>query len=196
MTLATTAQTSIARAGRAALGVRMRLALALALALAAVQAAPVRADDAVAQELADCQDEEKPAEHRVKICTVLIGMPDIDKALKAEALLNRGMARQDADDAAGAIGDYTEAIALNPEYPALYVQRADAYTETEDYALAIEDMTRAIALEPDDADHFAMRGELYAETGDLALAEADYRKALELEAGHEQALARLKELKK
>jgi tetratricopeptide (TPR) repeat protein len=177
-------------------GVQARLALALALALAALQAAPVRANDAVAQELADCQDEEKPAEQRIKICTALIGTPDIDKALKAEALLNRGMARQDADDAAGAIMDYTEAITLNPEYPALYVQRADAYAETENFALAVEDMTRAIALEADDADHFAMRGELHAETGELALAEADYRKALELEADHEQALAGLKKLKK
>ena len=195
MTLATTPRSNATRAVLFVPGVRARLALALTLTFGALQAAPVRADDAVAQELADCQDEAKPAEQRIKICTALIGTPDIDKALKAEALLNRGMARQDAD-AAGAIIDYTEAITLNPEYPALYVQRADAYAETEDFALAIEDMTRAIALEADDADHFATRGELHAETGDLALAEADYRKALELEADHAQALAGLKELKK
>jgi tetratricopeptide (TPR) repeat protein len=196
VTLATTVQSNATRTVHFIPGVRAGLALALALTLAALQAAPVRADDAVAQELADCQDEAKPAEQRIKICTALIGTPGIDKALKAEALLNRGMARQDADDAAAAIIDYTEAITLNPEYPALYVQRADAYAETEDFALAIEDMTRAIALEADDADHFATRGELHAETGDLALAEADYRKALELEANHAQALAGLKELKK
>jgi tetratricopeptide (TPR) repeat protein len=161
-----------------------------------MQSAPVRADDAVAQELADCQDEAKPAEQRVKVCTALIEVSGTDRALKAEALLNRGMARQDVDDLAAALSDYTEAIALNPEYPALYVQRANVYQEMDEVALAIKDMTRAIELAPGDADSFATRGELYAETGDAILAEADYRKALELEAGHAQSLDGLKALKK
>lgn len=161
-----------------------------------VHMAPADASDAVAQELADCQDEEKPAEQREKICTALIGIAGIDDNLKAEALLNRGMARQDADDLDGAMSDYTEAIALNPEYPALYVQRADAYAEIDDLPLAIKDMTRAIELVSDDADHFATRGAFYAETGERTLAEADYHKALELEADHEQALEGLKELGK
>jgi len=173
-----------------------RLTLALALGLASAQVMPVRANDAVAQELADCQNEEKPAAQRVKICTALIGVAGIDNGLKAEALLNRGMARQGADDLAGALGDYTEAIALNPEYPALYVQRADVYREMDEVALAIKDMTRAIELAPDDADSFATRGGLYAEMGDAVLAEADYRKALEVEADHEQALEGLKALRK
>ncbi|MFM9845663.1 MAG: tetratricopeptide repeat protein [Hyphomicrobiaceae bacterium] len=161
-----------------------------------VHATPAHASDAVAQELADCQDEEKAAELREKMCTALISLAGIDDNLKAEALLNRGMARQDADDLEGAVSDYTEAIALNPEYPALYVQRADAYAEMDDLPLAIKDLTRAIELVSDDADHFATRGELYAEIGERALAEADYRKALELEADHEQALEGLKTLKK
>jgi tetratricopeptide (TPR) repeat protein len=160
-----------------------------------MQSAPVCADDAVAQELADCQDEAKPAEQRVKVCTALIEVSGADRALKAEALLNRGMARQDVDDLA-ALRDYTEAIALNPEYPALYVQRANVYQEMDEVALAIKDMTRAIELAPGDADSFVTRGELYAETGDAILAEADYRKALELEAGHAKALDGLKALKK
>lgn len=153
---------------------------------------PVRADEAVAQELADCQDEEKPAEQRVQVCTALIGMTGLDDALKAEALLNRGMARQGTDDLAGAISDYTAAIALNPEYPALYVQRADAYADSGNIGLAIQNMTHAIGLAPDDADYFVGRGDLYAETGEPALAKADYRKALELENDHEQALQGLK----
>lgn len=173
-----------------------QIALLLVIAICHSHCVPARADDAVAQELADCQDEEKAAEQRVQICTVLIGMPGIDGGLKAEALLNRGMARQDMDDLPGAIRDYTDAIVLNREYPALYVQRADAYADIGDLGLAIEDMTRAIALAPDDADSFAGRGDLYAETGKLALAGADYRKALTLENDHEQALEGLKGLKR
>jgi hypothetical protein len=38
-----------------------------------MQAAPVRADDAVAQELADCQDEDKPAEQRI-VESAIIGV--------------------------------------------------------------------------------------------------------------------------
>lgn len=170
--------------------------LALALGLVFMQAAPVCADDAVAQELADCQDEGKPAAQRIKICTALAGVAGIDNGLKAEALLNRGMARQDADDLAGALSDYTTAIALNPEYPTLYVQRADVYQEMDQVALAIKDMTRAIELAPDEADSFATRGELYAEAGDALLAEADYRKALDLEPDNKQALDGLKALSK
>jgi tetratricopeptide (TPR) repeat protein len=173
--------------------VMMRIVL-LAIIVCHAPCLPARADEAVAQELADCQDEERPAEQRLQICTVLIGMTGIDDGLKAEALLNRGMARQDTDDLYGAISDYTDAIALNPEYPALYVQRADAYADAGNLGLAIDDMTRAIALEPDDADSFATRGDLYAETGELALAKADYRRALVLEDDHEQARQGLKRL--
>lgn len=170
--------------------------LVLALGLFLVQAGPVHSSDAVAQELADCQDEAKPAPQRIKICTALVGIAGIDNGLKAEALLNRGIARQDADDLAGALSDYTAAIALNPAYPALYVQRADAYQEMDEVPLAIEDMTRAIELAPDKADSYATRGELYVEISETVLAEADYRKALELEPAHAQALDGLKALKK
>ncbi len=194
MTITTTAQPKTTRISRPTSSLPVRMALAIALV--AMQSPPVRANDAVAQELADCQDEAKPAEQRVKICTALIDVSGVDSALKAEALLNRGMARQDGDDAAAALGDYTEAIALNPEYPALYVQRAYVYQEMDEVALAIKDMTRAIELAPDDADSFATRGELYAAAGDAVLAEADYRKALGLEADHEQARDGLKALKK
>lgn len=170
--------------------------LVLALGFVAMQPVPARASDAVAQELADCQDEAKPAAQRIKICTALVSVAGVDNGLKAEALLNRGMARQDADDLPGALSDYTAAIRLNPEYPALYVQRADVYQEMDEVALAIKDMTRAIELAPDKADSFATRGELHAEIGDAVLAEADYRRALELEPAHAQALDGLKALKK
>jgi tetratricopeptide (TPR) repeat protein len=196
VTTSTTAQAGATRAFRLARALPARIALAVMFFICPVHTASAHANDAVAQELADCQDEEKATGVREKICTALIGLVGIDNSLQAEALLNRGMARQDADDLEGAIGDYTAAIALNPEYPALYVQRADAYAEMDDVPLAIKDLTRAIELVSSDADHFATRGELYAKIGEQQLAEADYRKALELEADHEQALEGLKGLKK
>jgi tetratricopeptide (TPR) repeat protein len=196
VTTSTTAQPGATRSFPIACALPARIVLALMFLICQLHMVPAHANEAVAQELADCQDEEKVAELRQKICTTLIGLAGIDDSLKAEALLNRGMARQDADDLEGAISDYTEAIALNPEYPALYVQRADAYAAMDNVPLAIKDVTRAIELVSDDADHFATRGGLYAETGDVVLAEADYRKALELEADHEQALEGLKTLKK
>lgn len=173
-----------------------RIALLLVVVFCQPRVAPALANDAVAQDLADCQDEDKAPELRVKVCTVLIGTHGLDDGLKAEALLNRGMARQDTDDLPGAISDYTDAIALNPEYPALYVQRADAYADSGDLEQAIKDMTHAIGLAPDDADSFAGRGDLYAETGEVTLAEADYRKALTLEPDHKEAIEGLKDLRK
>lgn len=196
VTMSTTGRSNAARACRCAAAALARIGLASAVFCFQAHTAQVRADDAVAQELADCQNEEKSPSERIKICTALIGMFGIDSALEAEALLNRGMARQHSDDLASAVADYTQAIALNPQYPALYVQRAAAYADLDEFALAIEDLTRAIELKPVEADHFAARGELYAEMGEPALAEADYGKALELEADHEQARAGLETLKK
>lgn len=196
VTTSTTVQRNATGASRFPSLAVARVALLLVAVFCQPRMAPALANDAIAQNLADCQDEDKAPNLRVQVCTVLIGMPGIDDSLKAEALLNRGMARQDTDDLPGAISDYTDAIGLNPEYPALYVQRADAYADSGDLGLAINDMTRAIELAPDDADSFATRGDLYAKTGDLALAEADYRKALTVENDHEQALEGLKGLGK
>jgi tetratricopeptide (TPR) repeat protein len=148
----------------------------------------------VAEALAACQNEDKMAELRARACTLLIATPDIDADIRAEALLNRGIIKQEADDLDGAIADLSEAITLNPEYPAIYAQRAGVYEEKGLLELALADLSALIGLVPDDADTYASRGDLHARLGDSKKAAEDYRAALKLEPGNEVANAGLRSL--
>lgn len=150
--------------------------------------------DEIAEALGSCQDEAKAAELRARACTFLIAASDIDADIRAEALLNRGIIKQEAKDLDGAMADFTEAIALNPEYPALYAHRAEAYEEKELLDLALADLTTVIRLVPDDADAYANRGDVYVQLDDREKALKDYREALKLEPDNEQASNGLKTL--
>ena len=150
--------------------------------------------DEVAQALADCQDDDKVAELRARACTFLINTRSIDANIRAEALLNRGIVQLEAANADAALADYTQAIEHNPEYPALYSHRAEAYQDTGQLGLALADLSTVIRLLPDDADGYADRGELHFKLGDRDKAVSDFRAALKLEPGHEQAREGLRSL--
>jgi tetratricopeptide (TPR) repeat protein len=174
----------------------MRLLLGVCFAALPAQTGSLRADpaDEIAETLASCQNEDKVAELRARACTSLIGTPNVDPDIRAEALLNRGILKQEADDLDGAIADYTAAIVLNPEYPALYAHRAEAYEEKEKFELAIADWTTVIRHVPDDADAYASRGDIYVQLDDREKAINDYRAALELEPANAQAQKGLESL--
>ena len=55
-----------------------------------------------------------------------------DKLDSAEAYNERGMERAENEDFAGAIADYTAAIALDPNYAEAYYNRAYDRSEIED----------------------------------------------------------------
>lgn len=174
----------------------VRLMLGACLAALPTQGGSAYANpaDEIAEALASCQDENKIAELRARACTSLIATPNVDGDIRAEALLNRGIIKHEVKDLDGAIADFTEAIALNPEYPALYAHRGEVYEEKELLDLALADFTTVIRLVPDDADAYASRGDVYVQIDDRENAIKDYQMALKLEPDNEQAREGLKNL--
>jgi tetratricopeptide (TPR) repeat protein len=73
----------------------------------------------------------------------------------------------------GAIDDYTQAIALDPQMATAYNNRAYAYMAEQNYAAALPDLDQAIALRPDYVNALMNRGDIYNYYYDI-----DYDKAL------------------
>jgi len=97
---------------------------------------------------------------------------------------NRGIARAEQKDLAGALADYDRAIELKPDYATAYNNRGLARAEQKDLAGALADYDRAIELFPDGpekATAYNNRGAARAEQKDLAGALADYDRAIELD---------------
>lgn len=171
-------------------------ALLLAAAMVHLLPGPVRGASAheIAEALARCQDEDRAAALRAHACTHLISTTTVDDDIRAEAFLNRGIVHLDAGETDRAIADFTDATRLNPQYPAPYAHRADAYKEKGQFDRALADMTTVIALRPDDPDAYADRGEIQAKLGNTESAIADFRAALRIDPHHDQAHAGLRGL--
>ncbi|NEU76135.1 tetratricopeptide repeat protein [Hassallia byssoidea VB512170] len=78
-------------------------------------------------------------------------LEDYEQAIKinpddADAYYNRGNARFDLGDRAGAIEDYTQAIKINYNYGDAYYNRGNARSDLGDKLLAIEDFQKATDL--------------------------------------------------
>ncbi len=80
-------------------------------------------------------------------------MADYNKAIEldpqnSDAYNNRGIAKKDLNDYAGAIADYNKAIELDPQHSVVYNNRGLAKNDLKDYAGAIADYDKAIELFP------------------------------------------------
>jgi tetratricopeptide (TPR) repeat protein len=105
----------------------------------------------------------------------------------ADAFNNRGNARSDQGDLAGAIKDYNKAIRLKPDYADAFTNRGVARNVQGDLAGAIKDYNKAIRLKPDDATAFNNRGNARNAQGDLAGAIKDYNEAIRLKPDYADA---------
>jgi tetratricopeptide (TPR) repeat protein len=194
----TTMPTTPHGGGRTRFGRSRRIGRRLIGTVLALLAAPCFAaqasNDEIAEALATCQAEDKIAELRARACTLIIATGELEADLRAEALLNRGIVRQEANDLDGAIADFSAAIELNPGYPALYAHRAGAYEAKEQLDLALADFTTVIRLVPDDADAYASRGDIHVRLAEYEKAQSDYRAALKLDPDHEDANEALRRL--
>jgi tetratricopeptide (TPR) repeat protein len=94
---------------------------------------------------------------------------------------NRGVDYQDQDQLDLAIEEYTEAIAINPDFADAYLNRGVAYFEKGDFDQAIADYSKAIEFNPQFADAYSNRGVAYAVTGQYDQALVDLSKAIELD---------------
>ena len=100
------------------------------------------------------------------------------KMLVAIDYFESGWDKQNSEDYAGAIIDYTIAIKSDPDYAAAYNNRGNAYDDLGEYNTAISDYTTAIRLDPDYADVYNNRG-IAKENAGLSYC-SDYKRACEL----------------
>ena len=79
-----------------------------------------------------------------------------------------------------AVGHYTEAIDLNPEYAQAYNNRGAVYSDQGEVDKAIQDYNTAIDLNPEYASVYYNRGNAYADKGEVDKAIQDYNTAIDL----------------
>jgi tetratricopeptide (TPR) repeat protein len=99
----------------------------------------------------------------------------------AADLLQRGSAKHRSKDYPGAIADYTQAIALEPNNALAYQGRGTTYTATKNLPRAIADFTQAIELNPNLAQAYRSRATARMMSNDLAGWTADTNRAKDLE---------------
>ncbi|NMG20994.1 tetratricopeptide repeat-containing S1 family peptidase [Brasilonema bromeliae] len=98
----------------------------------------------------------------------------------AEALINLGGVRANRKDYRGAIGDYNQALRINPNNPDAYFRRSFAYFYLGDFPAATVDLNKVLELNPKNAVAYAQRSVLRIQQKDLQGALADGEQAVRL----------------
>jgi tetratricopeptide (TPR) repeat protein len=99
----------------------------------------------------------------------------------AEQYFLRGLKYVDKGEWDLAIEEYSEAIAIDPEFVEAYYNRGNAYYDKGNLDLAISDYDKAIELDPEDPSAYFNRGMVYGFKGNLDRAINDFDKAIELD---------------
>jgi tetratricopeptide (TPR) repeat protein len=100
------------------------------------------------------------------------------KQKSAKAYYYRGFAKFSLGDKQGAISDFNQAIAINPQYADAYFNRGIARSALGDNQGAIADFNQAIAINPQDVTAYVNRGNAKFALGDKQGAIKDYTKAI------------------
>jgi len=144
---------------------------------AAKKAAPVRNKELEAQEWFERALQTEDLDERIRLNTEAIRLkPDY-----ALAFHNRGSARWETKDFAGAWQDYTEALRLNPELAATYECRGSLLLECDDADLALADYNESIRLEPQNSSTYCRRGKAHRQKENLLAARQDFDEAIRLD---------------
>lgn len=108
-----------------------------------------------------------------------------------EAYYNRARVRTALGEYDAAIADYSQALRLQPQFVAAYINRGLAYqqiaTTPQQLQAAIADYTQAIALDDAAPIPYLNRANVYAALGEFDRALADYDRALDLDANYIEA---------
>jgi tetratricopeptide (TPR) repeat protein len=150
----------------------------------------------VATLLDDCKDDEIAGIERQSLCSELIGNTQLPPAVRAEALVNRGIVLLDDGRLNLAMADFEAAIVLNPRDPVAQAYRGEVLKARGQLADALAAYDTAISLDGNSADLFANRGDLHRQLGAPEKARADFEAALRIEHAHHTAVAGLKALTK
>ena len=135
---------------------------------------------ASAQAATACMNEQKSAsvDTAIKGCDAVIG-----ETLKnlANAYYFRGSAKFGKSDFDGAIGDYGQALRLDPSDADYLNSRAAAYEAKKDVDRALADYNEAIKTSPNSIYAYNNRGAVFQRKGDFARAAADYGEVTRLQ---------------
>ena len=93
-------------------------------------------------------------------------------------LLEEGIEKQEREDYAGAIADYTKFLKTNPDRLEAYSNRGFAKAMLNDLQGAITDFDRAIEHAPRNADAYNGRGNVNAMAGNLTASIRDFNRAI------------------
>lgn len=126
------------------------------------------------------------------ICTRALDEQPMTRNNRAATLVNRGVIRMRDGRYDLAIEDYDEAIGLDDDLGAAYLNRGAAEIYVRDFQSAIISLDRAIELESNDL-HAAFYNRAIAReySDDVTGAYYDFQKALELKPGWERAAQQL-----
>jgi tetratricopeptide (TPR) repeat protein len=116
---------------------------------------------------------------------VVVGLSVCPSLLPADPAIeyyNRGVVYQQQGQLDLAIDEYTQAIALNPQFSEAYYNRGNAYYDKGDLDRAIADFDQAIEFDPQDAEAYYNRGLAYASKGRYDQALSDLSKCIEINA--------------
>lgn len=119
---------------------------ALVLVAFLVLTAPAFAD--AEDDLRVCRDQRIAGAERIEPCTRLIDAGGRDATEMSNILLGRANAYLGIDDIEAALADHAAAVALTPDRPQVYSNRATTLMAVRRYDEALPDLERAIALDP------------------------------------------------
>ncbi|MBL8794206.1 MAG: tetratricopeptide repeat protein [Planctomycetia bacterium] len=106
----------------------------------------------------------------------------------------RGVERQQQGNLMGALADYTQALALQPDYPVVLNNRGVVRHQLGEFAAAIADFDAALRLRPNYAEAHNNRGSSRQALGDLDGALADFNTAIGLNPRYAEAFDNRAEL--
>jgi len=162
---------------------------AVVLALAAA----VIATPALARDDADiCQTHTSAGlytwSQQVDACTRVINGWTLSTEDRATTYFNRARAYYDGGQYSAAIGDYSEAIRIDPGKASHWYSRGAVHSEVDDYQAALNDYNEAIRLNPSYVNAYLNRGAAYAlGFNDLEKAVEDFSAAIRIDPSSVQA---------
>jgi tetratricopeptide (TPR) repeat protein len=113
---------------------------------------------------------------------------DAGRSVDFYVYFRRGYALMHLGDDDIALNDFSQAINLNPSFPATYLFRGSIYGDLGNFDAALRDFDNALSL-GENAETFLRRGLVHAELGSLDLALKDINRAIELRPDFQEAIS-------
>ncbi len=158
--------------------------LAPALAAFLMLLAPAFADSQADLDRCKFAGELNKADDGIAACGRVIDDPKISAQDRASALNSRcgwWWAKSDSDRA---LTDCNEAIRVDRNLAAAYLNRGNVYLSKSDFDHALADFNEALRLDPKNAWAYAERGNLHKNRGDLDRALVDLDESIKLDPGY------------